>query len=131
MVDSLFPGILSDIALEVFLNNVLTFNQYINLHNKVKVSENILSKEYLKYKLYTFIHQLLYSNISSNKVYSGEILTDRVFCLKNKTGEIEFYSIFEQNKLQQLLMEKMRLEINLDFSTILKENVKLSLKIFV
>jgi len=132
MIDSLFPSILSDIALEVFLNNISSFNQYIDLKKTIKVidADSKVEKEYFKYKFLTFIHQLLYSEIATDNVFNGKILTDRIYCLKNNNGEIEFYSFFEQNKLQQLLFEKMRIEINLDTSSISRKEVKLCLKIF-
>ena len=131
LVDSIFPNILSDVALDVFLNKVSTFNEYIRAEKTILVISPERDKEYFKYKFFTFINYLLYRDIASNKIYKGKIHDIRNYCLKNKGGEIEFYSIYDQNELQLMLLDKMKLQIDLKSSSIGKEEVTLYLKIFV
>lgn len=130
IVDSVFSNIIADLLLEVFLNNVSTFNQYISTKNKISFVDKENEFHYFKYKFFNFIHFLLYSEIASNMVYKGEIYTDRVYCIKNTLGEIEYFSIFEQAELQLKLLNDLKLEIDLDSSSINKQTVKLCLKIF-
>ena len=129
LIDSLFPAILADVALEVFLNEVSTFKQYIQLKKTITVIDRVNDKNYLKHKFLSFIHHLLYSEISSNKVCIGEIQSDKIYCLKNSTGELQFYSIYEQNELQLMLLDNMNLVINRESSSITDEQIKLSLQI--
>ena len=129
LIDSLFPTILADVALEVFLNKVTTFQQYIQLKKTFSVIDSINDRHYLKHKFVSFIHHLLYSEISSKAVCTGEIQSDKVYCLKNSAGELQFYSIFEQNELQLMLLDKLQLQINHKSSSISDEQIKLSLQI--
>lgn len=129
LIDSLFPKILADVALEVFLNEVSTFKQYIQTKKLTNIIDNSKDKNYLKYKFLSFIHHLLYSEISSNKVCKGETQSEKIYCLKNDAGELQYYSIYEQNELQLMLFDKMSLEINKESSSIFDNKIKLNLKI--
>jgi hypothetical protein len=80
LVDSIFPILLADIVLEVFLNKGKTLkdcmkNAKIDLGLSIPVDER-----YLKYKFKVFLELSLYSTISSKDVCKGDIDTSRVFC---------------------------------------------------
>ena len=79
IVDSVFANILADVLLEVFLNNISTFNQYISTKNKISLVDKKDELIYFKYKFFNFIHFLLYSEIALNKTFKGEISSDRVY----------------------------------------------------
>lgn len=131
LVDSFFPVILADLALEVLLNEKISFHQYIQTKKTMVVIDSRTDKDYFKYKFFMFIHHLLYSEIASEKVCKGETMTEVVYCLKGRVEKIDFYSYYEQCKLQLLLLKKLKLEIDLGRSTISKDSVSLCLKIFV
>lgn len=127
-VDSIFPIILSDIALDVLLGKVTSFSEYIHTkRNPIEIGI-LANEEYLKYKFFQFVHAMLYSNASSKKVCDGTLKTNKVFCIKNESGEILFYTLYEQQALQLLLLDKIKLEIDLTSSTVSKSNVKINLQ---
>ncbi|MBS1536196.1 MAG: hypothetical protein JST20_00445 [Bacteroidetes bacterium] len=128
-VDSVFSNILADVVLEVFINKISTFDQYINSKYKVKLVDEKDESSYFKYKFYNFINMLLYSDIVSKDIIGGEVYSDRVYCLKNKHSEIEYFSIYEQSTLQLRLIDELKLKIDYDSSTIANQEVKLCLKI--
>jgi HpaII restriction endonuclease len=128
-VDSVFTNILADLVLEVFINKANCFNDYINSKYKIRLIEDKHEESFFKYKFNDFIHMLLYCDIASNKIYDGVEHADRVYCLKNKMGEIEYYSIYEQFALQSKLLEELILEINLNSSTLSNQEVRLSFNI--
>ena len=130
IVDSVFANILADVLLEVFLNHISTFNQYILTKNKISIVEKKDEIVYFKCKFFNFIHFLLYSGIALNKTFKGEISSDRIYCIKNTSGEIEYYSFLDQAELQLKLLDDLQLEIDLDFSSISNKTVKLCLRIF-
>ena len=128
-VDSVFANILADVVLEVFLNEIHSFNQYSIAKNKIKLVDEKDESRYFKYKFFNFIHLLLYSDIAKNTAFNGKEFSDRIYCLKNKFGELEYFSIYEQSKLQLKLLDELNLEIDLDSSSISNQEVKLCLKI--
>jgi hypothetical protein len=130
MVDSIFPIILSDLALDVLLGKVKSFREYIQAKRSPIEIGILANEEYLKYKFFQFVHSLLYSDVSSKKLCDGTPKTNKVFCIKNESGEIGFYTFYEQQELQLLLLDKLKLEIDLSSSTISKHSVKLCLKIY-
>ena len=129
LVDSLFPAILADVAIDVFLNNVKSFNEYIDSKKMIKIFEYDRDKSFIKHKFFTFIHLLLYSDINSEMICNVDKQTDKIFCLKNDADAIQFYTIYEQSQLQLMLLDKMKLEINFKSSTISKDEVKLDFRI--
>lgn len=128
-VDSVFSNILADLTLEVFINNTKTFNQYLSSINKIKLVDEKNEQQFYKYKFFNFIHFLLYSEIALNKIYDGEINTDIVYCQKNTSGEIEYFSIYDQAELQLKLLDDLQLEINMDSSNISNQIITLCLRI--
>jgi hypothetical protein len=130
-VDSVFSNILADVTLEVFLNGINSFNQYSSSKNKIKLVDEKDERQYFKYKFYNFIHMLLYSSIASNSIFNGEIFSDRIYCLKNKFGKIEYFSIYEQANLQLKLLDELNLKIDFESSSVSNQEVKLCLNIFL
>ena len=131
LVDSFFPLILADLTLEVLLKRVSRFQEYIHL-KKPLVDVGIISEEnYLKHKFIQFIHALLYTNVASRLTCQDKEYSNKVFCIKNELGAIDFYSIYEQNKLQELLLDKLKLEVKADECSLSKSLVKINLRISV
>lgn len=128
-VDSVFPNILADVVLEVLMNGVKSFNQYIRSNRKLKLVDDEDEAEYLTYKFFYFIHLLLYSDIASNNPLTNKTFTDRVYCLKNAVGELGYYSIYDQSKLQLKLLDELSLSIDLNASSITNREARLCLKI--
>jgi len=129
MVDSIFPLILADVTLEVFLNGIRSFHEYAQLKNKIVINDLKLECNYLEYKFKNFIHYLLFSDIASQTTFKGIINLDRVYYLKNKIEELKYYSIFEQKEIQELLYINARLEINIDKSFINDDKANICLTI--
>lgn len=129
-VDSTFPNILADLTLEVLLNKITSFKEYMLSKTKLKVVEESKEDIFYKYKFLDFIHHLLYSNISTIKKFKKEIYIDRIFCSKNSFGELEFFSLYEQVELQSRLLNKIKFEIDFHSSKIVKQEVVLCLKIY-
>jgi hypothetical protein len=128
-VDSVFVNILADRALEVLLNNVSSFNHYIKTNYKIKLVTEKDELRYFQRKFTDFIHLMLYADINKNKISNGNISTDRIFCFKNKQGELEYYSIYEQSSLQEKLLRELKLSIDIKASVIKNNELKLVLKI--
>ena len=128
-VDSVFPNILGDVVLEVFLNKINSFNQYLFLKTKIKLVDEKDEGRYFKYKFFNFINLLLYSNIATKDAFNGKDFSDRVYYLKNRFGELEYFSIYEQTNLQLKLLDELNLEIDFDSSSISNQEAKLCLKI--
>lgn len=129
LIDSYFPLIIADVALEAFFKKIISFREYVKSNRSVISIESLNDEDYLKYKFSNFIYQMLYTEISSENVCKGELNTKKVFCLKNSFGELEFYSIFEYNKLEDLLFDKLKIEIDLLKSSIEEKHVKLNFSI--
>lgn len=125
-VDSIFTNILADLVLEVFLNNARSFNDYIKSKYKIRLVEEKEEDHYFKYKFSDFIYMLLYCDIASEQFNSEKEHTDRVYCLKNKLGELEYYSIYERSALQSKLLQELTLEIDFNSSSLTNQEAKLS-----
>jgi hypothetical protein len=54
---------------------------------------------------------LLYSNISAHEVFDGKEQTTRVYCSKNATESIQYFSIYERNALIDKLMNELKMAI--------------------
>ena len=128
-VDSVFVNILADVTLEVFLNKTNSFAAYSTSKNKIKLVAEKDESRYFKYKFFRFIHMLLYSNIASNNIFNGQEFFEKIYCLKNKFGEIDYFSIYEHTVLQEKLLDELKLDIDISSSSISKHEVKLCLKI--
>lgn len=128
-VDSVFANILADVTLEVFLNKIDSFARYSSSKNKIRLVAEKDESRYFKYKFFSFIHMLLYSDIATKNIFKGQEFFDRVYCLKNIFGEIAYFSIYEQTTLQEKLLDELKLDIDFSSSSISKQEVKLCLKI--
>ncbi|MBC7721398.1 MAG: HpaII family restriction endonuclease [Pedobacter sp.] len=131
LVDSIFPLILSDVVVEALLNEGLSFSKYINSKKHFIVNDMAFDSVYFKYKFKQFIHYLLFSNICSNEVCEGIIDYDRKFYLKNYLNELQYYSIYEQKELQNLLFEKVTLNVDKSASAISANEISICLEILV
>lgn len=127
-VDSVFVNILADLALEVLLKNISSIQEYILSKEKIKLVEDLNEVNYFRYKFSDFIHLVLFGDISSAKQFNHELFTDRVFCLKNISGELEYFSIYEQKELQAKLLNESKVEIDYNVSSISNQGVKLCLR---
>lgn len=130
-VDSIFPIILADLALDVFLQKVYSFHDYLSSEKSIFVSFVGSSNLYFRHKIVSFIKLLAYSDISEEKYSKGKIDSEKIFCIKDELGSTNFYTIYDQHKLVDLLVDKMKLEIDLKSSFISKTEVSLYLKIFM
>jgi hypothetical protein len=128
-VDSIFPILLADVALETFLKRISLFREYINFKKEFCIGNFRNDSTYLNYKFKSYINYFLFTNISARKVCNGEIPTDVIYYSKNNLHEIIYYSIYERSKLMELLLDKIHLKINISKSTITKEKVSLNLQI--
>ena len=126
VVDSIFPRILADVALESLVSGVSTFNQYIHLNVRNKRDDF-----YLSYKFKNYIYYLLFSDIDLRKIFKGEIDSSRIYYLKNNFEVLEYYSVFRQHELQELLLEKMIVMVDKKKSILLNDNVQLCLKLII
>jgi hypothetical protein len=128
-VDSIFFNILSDVVLEVLLNKVHSFKQYMVSKTKSILFNGNDESQYLEYKFMDFIHFMLYSNIASTTPFNGETDLNRIYCLKSINKEIEYFSIYEQFALKKKLLDDLILFIDYAKSTIVGDTARLCLKI--
>ncbi len=128
-IDSIFPIILADIALDVFINNTGSFVEYLQSKNSFYMFKIDVDETFLKHKFLTFIHYLLYSDVYKKSISRGEIDSKKIYAFKNETGNIDYYSILERHHLQHFLLERLKLSIDIKASTISKKEVNLCLKI--
>ncbi len=113
LIDSVFPIILADLALLVILGKVKNLNDYLNSNERIIFPQIINDKIYFERKIMDFMNGLLYGEVGGKAVWNGNTDNRRVFCIKNTNDELDFYSIFERNKLHELLKSKMKIEVNI------------------
>ncbi|MBK6952871.1 MAG: HpaII family restriction endonuclease [Crocinitomicaceae bacterium] len=130
MVDSIFPIIMADVVLGVFLKMFSSFAEYSNSKNHTIIVDREFQKEYLNYKFTHFIEHLLYSNISSSEPFKGSVIFDKVYYLKNEQNEIKYYSVYDKLELQNLLFEELKLEVDFERSTINDDEVGIWFRFF-
>jgi hypothetical protein len=129
IVDSIFPILLADVAIETLLGRVSSFAEYVNLRKEYRFCTHKHATEYLNYKFRFFINYLLFSNISTQKVCNGDIRTDIVYYWKKENKELEYFTIYDQHKLQDILLQKMKLKINFKKSFISDREANLNLQL--
>jgi hypothetical protein len=127
-LDSRLPEIIGDLALDVFINKMTSIEEYINSKSKLDDLGQNYNLRYYKYKLSDFVYMLLYSNISANEVFDGKEQTTRVYCSKNATESIQYFSIYERNALIDKLLNELKLSITIDKNVISKNEIKLHFK---
>lgn len=106
LVDSKFPEILAETALSANTLEQCTLEQIVAeliLHSQ-------FSKEYAarynQYKINSFLQLLLFSNLATNDVCKGVIDYSRVYLYKTKQGDLHYFSIYDQNKLFNLIQQQ-------------------------
>src|ERR1035437_800827 len=128
-IDSIFSVILADLTLDVFLNKINSFEGYLKAEKSILITDEKFDKIYFRHKIVDFIRFLLYSDVSKNLPFNGDMEYDKIYCMKNNNGEIDYYTIYDRPKLYEFLLEKMKLMIDLKSSTISENEVNLCLKI--
>lgn len=129
LVESIFPILLADIALEVFINKISSFSQYVTSRKRIAINDFEYDSDLLKYKLKYFIYFLLFSNIATEQICEGNIEPDNIYYLKNKRKEIQYYSFYERKELQDMLFQEITLKIDMDKSSIANKEANICLKV--
>ena len=105
LVDSKFPEILAETALSANTLEQCTLEQIVAeliLHSQFSKE---YAARYYQYKINSFLHLLLYSNLATNDVCQGVIDSSRVYLYKTKQGDLHYFSIFDQNNLFNLIQQ--------------------------
>ena len=113
LIDSVFPIILADLALLVILGKVKNLNDYLISNERIIFPQILNDKIYFERKIMDFMNGLLYGEVGEKDVWNGDTDNNRVFCIKNTSNELDFYSIYERSKLLELLNSKMKIENSL------------------
>lgn len=106
LVDSKFPEILAEAALIANTLEQCTIEQIVAeliLHSQFSKE---YAARYYQYKINSFLQLLLYSNLATNDVCQGIIDSSRVYLYKTKQGDLHYYSIYDQNKLFNLIQQQ-------------------------
>ena len=121
MVDSVFPIMMAEMAVYVLLNGPMTIADYV-------LKGNPSHGAYLmEHKMKRFINCLLYTNIVHLTPFNGEHDHERVFYQKRTNDEIEFYSIYEQRELGDLIYRVLMVEVDMERSMLNKGKADLAL----
>lgn len=131
MVDTVFPLLLAEVVISVFLDKSESFQKYIDAKKRIFISNIEYDSELLRYKFRQFILYLLFTDTFTKNVFKGNIDYDKVYYLKDEKGELKYYSIYEQEELQLLMFQKMKLEIDHKKSIIRKDEVVICLIISI
>ena len=129
-VDSFFPVMLSEIIKQLIVYRTTTFAAFLNKLKKESKEKDSQVYNLHKYKIYNFIHLLLYTNLSSKNVFEEKYHYNRVFQTEFDEKNTTF-TIYERNILQLLLIEKIELEIDFESIKINRNSLKLELLIKV
>lgn len=106
LVDSKFPEILAEAALSANTLEQCTLEQIVAeliLHSQFSKE---YAARYYQYKISSFLQMLLYSNLATNEVCKGVIDSSRVYLYKTKQGDLHYFSIYDQNKLFNLIQQE-------------------------
>lgn len=131
IVDSTFPAILADVAINVLLGKVSCFNGYINQQRQFVFVDSQMDKLYFRNKFKFFLHKLLFSNVALAVPCDGEEDLERIYYRKGDGKKIEYYPIFRQIELQEMSLSKIRLAIDLKDSFIYKSKVEIRLQAYI
>jgi hypothetical protein len=108
-VDMIFPNILADIVLEVFINNIHTLADYIILPKTYRIVDEKYDTLFFNDKLREFVKMLLFSDIQEEKLSSGTIYSDRTYTLIDAQGILQFYNIDNYPALVEIMLNKIQL----------------------
>lgn len=129
LVDSIFSNVLADFALEVLLNKISSFNEYINLRKDSVMISREWDRNFYTYKFDTFIHYLTFSNIHTDEVCKGEIYLNRIYYKRDNQNRIEYYPIYCLSDIQKMLLNQIKIRINYAKSHIIKQEASICLEI--
>lgn len=102
LVDSAFPEILAAAALYVCKSRPCTPEQVIQNLATQSHYDREFAPLFYRTKFYRLFEMVFFSNISSSAVCKGEIDNTKVYCLKNASGVLEYYSLNEAFGLYEL-----------------------------
>lgn len=106
LVDSKFPEILAEAALRTNALDKCTLVQIVAELISHSHFNNEYAPRYYQYKINSFLQLLLYSNLASNEVCKGVIDSSLVYLYKTKQGDLHYFSIYDQNKLFNLIQQQ-------------------------
>ena len=124
-VDMLFPNILADIALEVYMQKVDTLAGYLSLPKTYQIINEELDARFLSEKIRKFVEYILYSDISQNKQSAGTLNYVQLYSYKNLINESWFFSELNKNELIDLALSSMVVSIDNNNSHINGSELKL------
>jgi|GEM_PF-3669584 len=106
LVDSKFSEILADVVALVKSVGNSTLQKIMEELMLRSHFEKKYAERYYQYKFNNFFQLLLYSNLATNTVCKGVIDSSLVYFYKNKQGELHYFSIYDQNKLFDLIQQQ-------------------------
>lgn len=128
-VDSIFHNILADFVIEVLQNKIKTFKEYCDLKSKRSFFATTFSKTYFEIKFKQYFRQLLFGYTSLVLKNDQDDGAKNIYYLKNGNTELEYFSIYEQNQLSELLFNKLILSINFTKSVLKTNSLKVNFEI--
>lgn len=105
LVDSIFPEVLSDAALYVRVTSDCTVEQVIQYLAARWHFDKELAERYYRTKFHQLFELIFFSNISGSELCKGEIDNSKVYCLKNASGNLEYFSLYEDFQLYSLAIK--------------------------
>lgn len=123
MVDSIFPLMLAEMATVVLLKGPMTCEQYVGS------GMSVYGEFLMEHKLNQFIHHLLYADVADEKPFNGILDYERVYYRKGQSGGIDYFPVFEQQKLQTWLFNNAVFEIDLNKSSLTERKATLVLSV--
>jgi hypothetical protein len=129
LVDTAFAEVIGKLAQEVLLGKVKTLNDFLLLHHQSTIIKAYTAAFYFQYKFEQWLMQLFFPeenvmlNKHSKKPFSSN--TKSVYVVKNKEGELAYFSLFESKQLFEMLFDLMHLRIDLGKSKIEDETLTL------
>lgn len=112
-VHSGFDFLLAEIALEVFIGHVNTFEDFLNFNLQFTPSKEINNVLYIGDFIQDFIELLVYSDIAENKPASGvRDFTKLLGVSSAHNNKPVFYNLYDRLKLYARLRKEIQLEID-------------------
>jgi hypothetical protein len=124
-VDMLFPNILADIALEVYMQKVNTLANYLLLPKTYQIVNEELDAKFLNEKIRKFVEYILYSDINQNKQSAGTLNYAQHYSYTNTKNEIWFFSELNKSELIELALSAMVISIDQENSLLNGSELKL------
>lgn len=117
-VDMLFPNVLADIALEVYLGKVSNFNSYLIREKTFQIIDIESDKYFFKSRIERFVDFLLYSDISELKSSTGELHHNTVYKFDDGVSILYFNSLNYLDLIQvSLHILQLRIDLNKSYTT--------------